>query len=257
MIQETATVERGPFEMIPHWLLDAEVSSHAMRLYLILRRHGNSNGVCFPGRKRLATQMHASTSTIDRARGELVQVGAICYRVRMSDDGDYTSNEYHVHWHSSPNCGFYSDEGSPACDDTSPACDDRGILTGDELTNTHKEPKQTNLDIYNQRFEEFWSVYPKRVGRKAAATKWRTAVKTANPDLIIEAATKYRDNPKRDPDFTANPATWLNQERWLDEPATAPKVKTGPIPVMDLYADEPCEHGDPLGKSRCALCRHK
>jgi len=26
---------------------------------------------------------------------------------------------------------------------------------------------------------------------------------------------------------------------------------------MDLYADEPCEHGDPLGEARCPLCRRK
>ena len=108
-------------------------------------------------------------------------------------------------------------------------------------------------DIF--RFEEFWKIYPKRVGRKAAATKWQTAVKTATPDQIIEAAKRYRDNPKRDPEFTANPATWLNQERWLDE-YEKPKV-SGPVTVMDLYAAEPCEHGDPMGESRCALCRRK
>jgi hypothetical protein len=108
-----------------------------------------------------------------------------------------------------------------------------------------------------ERFDEFWQVYPKRVGRKAAATKWRTAVQTATPDEIIEAAKRYRDNPKRDPDFTANPETWLNQERWLDEPAVAPKTKSGPVTVMDLYADEPCPHGDPLGEARCPLCRRK
>ena len=108
-------------------------------------------------------------------------------------------------------------------------------------------------DIF--RFEEFWKIYPKRVGRKAAATKWQTAVKTATPDQIIEAAKRYRDDPKRDPEFTANPATWLNQERWLDE-YEKPKV-SGPVTVMDLYAAEPCEHGDPMGESRCALCRRK
>jgi hypothetical protein len=251
-VQDSATVERGPFEMIPHWLLDAEVSSHAMRLYLILRRHGNAHHVCFPGRKRLAQQMNASTSTIDRARLELVSVGAICYRVRVSDDGDYTSNEYHVHWHQALKCGFYSDEGSPAGDDTSPAGDETGIFTGDDLTNTHSEPRQTN---YPERFEAFWREYPRREAKGRALKAWTKAVKTTNQQLIINAARDYAKSYTGDYQFIPLPATWLNDQAWLNE---TPKTKqAGPVTVMDLYADEPCEHGDPLGEARCPLCRRK
>jgi len=213
-VQDSATVERGPFEMIPHWLLDAEVSSRALRLYLILRRHGNDRGVCFPGRKRLATQMRSSTSTIDRARLELVAVGAICYRVRLSGDGDFTSNEYHVHWHQVNNCGFYSDEGSPVYDDTPPAGDDTGIITGDELTNTHLEPKQTELDM----FEQFWRVYPRRENKGRARTAFAKALKTTDATTIIEGAARYRDDPNREQQFTAHASSWLNGERWTDEP---------------------------------------
>lgn len=247
------TVQRGPFEMIPHWLLDTQVSSHAVRLYLILRRHGNDRGVCFPGRKRLAIQLGVSTSTIDRARAELAHAGAICYRTRMGTDGDYTSNEYHVHWFKLDECGFYVDEGYPACDDTPPAGEDRGMVTGDELTKT-----QLNLDPpkeYIDRFEDFWNVYPKKVARKKAHEAWKRVTRKHNRQMLIEAAQAYRDDPNRDPEFTLNPTTWMNQERWEDE-VEKPKP-SGPVTVMDLYAAEPCEHGDPMGEARCALCRNK
>jgi len=251
-VLDSATVERGPFEMIPHWLLDADVSSHAMRLYLILRRHGNGNGVCFPGRKRLAQQMNASTSTIDRARQELVTAGAICYRVRWSDDGDYTSNEYHVHWHQSAECGFYSDDRSPTYDDTPPAGDDTGIITGDELTNTQEEPKQTK---YPERFEQFWRAYPRREAKGRALKAWTKAIKTTNQQLIINAAQEYAETLTVEYQFIPLPATWLNDQAWLNE---RPKAKqSGPVTVMDLYADEPCEHGDPMGEARCPLCRRR
>ena len=62
------TVERGPFEMIPHWLLDAEVSALAIRLYLILRRHGDAQAMSYPGRRRLAELTHASGKSVDRAK---------------------------------------------------------------------------------------------------------------------------------------------------------------------------------------------
>ena len=94
-------------------------------------------------------------------------------------------------------------------------------------------------------FEDFWRVYPKRVQKAIAKAKWdaitgeglttRTLDKDsggyielelkASPDEIIEAARSYaksqrephsyslRDNGK----YTCNPATWLNQGRWMDE----------------------------------------
>lgn len=213
-VQDIAHVERGPFEMIPHWLLDADVSSHAMRLFLILRRHGNGKGVCFPGRKRLARQMNASTSTIDRARSELVEVGAICYRVRVCEDGDYTSNEYHVHWEQIEQCGFYSDEGYPTYDDTPPTYEHTGIITGDDLTYTKNEHKQTE----HYGFEQFWQVYPRKQNKGRAKTAFTKALTKATLTEIIEGAERYRDDPNREDEFTAHPSSWLNGERWTDSP---------------------------------------
>lgn len=223
----------------------------AVRLYLTLRRHGDASGLAFPGRKRLAELCSAGIKTVDRAKDELVEAGAICYRRRHSDDGDWTSNLYHVHWERSLACTFFDATLGQNRPHPRVKNDPTPSVKNDTLTNTQVEPRPKEVD----RFPDFWQVYPKRVGRKAAATKWRTAVKNATPDDIIEGAKRYRDDPKRDPEFTANPATWLNHERWLDEYET-PK-QTGPVTVMDLYADEPCPHGDPLGEAKCPLCRRQ
>jgi hypothetical protein len=66
-------------------------------------------------------------------------------------------------------------------------------------------------------FDEFWTTYPRRVGKGAARTAWAKAVRKIDPAEIIKAAAGYRDWPGRKPDFTAHPTTWLNQERWTDE----------------------------------------
>jgi len=246
-------VERGPFEMIPHWMLDHGFSSGAVHLWLVLRKHGDETRTSFPGRGRLSESLMVSKSTITRLVNELRGDGALCYRQRKSSDGDYTSNEYHLHWERKTNCTWFTDGlGRPQVDHPRPPTDHgRPQVMNRKRLSKQDSSNKKDLD----RFVEFWEVYPKRVGRKAAATKWRTAVKTATPDEIIEAAKRYRDNPKRHPDYTANPETWLNQERWLDEPET-PK-QSGPVTVMDLYADEPCEHGDPMGEARCPLCRRR
>jgi len=131
----SVTVDRGPFEMVPHWLLDEDVSAQAIRLYLLMRRHGNRDGTAFPGRRRLAEQMGASASTVDRAKADLIRVGALCETRRLSAEGDWTSNLYHVHWERLLDCRRLAgntkgspvgDDTSPAYGDTSPADDDTG-----------------------------------------------------------------------------------------------------------------------------------
>jgi hypothetical protein len=70
-------------------------------------------------------------------------------------------------------------------------------------------------------FARFWSAFPQKSGKPAAFKAWAAALKRgADPERIIRAAARYRDDPKRNPDKTKYPQGWLNDERYLDEPAT-------------------------------------
>ena len=213
----------------------------------------------WPSQDRLASYANVTDRGVRKAIRNLVELGEL--RVEVADGvsrNQYKPNRYWIQlqcpadcdgsmWHrrvelSDNQGGTFEQSGRNFLTDR---VEPQFLLISKETT----ENRQINM------FDEFWKVYPKRVGRKAAVTKWQTAIKTATPEQIIEAAKRYRDDPKRDPNFTANPATWLNQERWLDEYET-PK-QSGPVTVMDLYADKPCPHGDPLGEARCPLCRRR
>jgi len=91
------------------------------------------------------------------------------------------------------------------------------------------------------RFDEFWSAYPRRVGKQAAIKAWRKAVELTDPDTIIEGARRYaaaRDG--EDPKYTAHPSTWLNAGRWDDEPepryTPPPKMSTKDERIARLQA---------------------
>jgi hypothetical protein len=221
--------------MIPHWILDEEISGHAVRLYLLLRRHGDRDGRSFPSRRRLADQMHTSPSTVDRARAELVEVGAICERHRPGDGDNYTSNEYHVHW--DRGCPA-RDEGYPTGGGGSPAGDDRGVppVMNELIPTKNLDPPNTNSGRTRVRkpvdddpaFSTFWQAYPRKAAKGAARRAWTRAVAAADPDTIIAAAVAYRDDPNRADAYTAHPATWLNSERWLD----------GPLPERSSRSEE-------------------
>lgn len=83
-------------------------------------------------------------------------------------------------------------------------------------------------------FDRFWQTYPRRIAKPAARKAWAAAMKRgADPEQIILAANLYATNPRRkesDPKYTAHPATWLNQERYDDEP-DEPWTPPAPAPA--------------------------
>lgn len=71
-------------------------------------------------------------------------------------------------------------------------------------------------------FDRFWVAYPRKVAKGAARKAWATAVKNgADPEHVITAAAAHRNRhaaARTETRFIPHPATWLNSERWDDEP---------------------------------------
>lgn len=70
-------------------------------------------------------------------------------------------------------------------------------------------------------FEEFWKLYPKRVGKKVALESW--ARLKPDPGLCERIMEALRSQLQLDQwrqqqgKFIPHPASWLNQARWEDE----------------------------------------
>lgn len=100
------------------------------------------------------------------------------------------------------------------------------------------------VELKTATFEEFWKVYPKKVGKPLAKAKWNAIVNgglktrtldrdsgqyieielSATPHELLEGAKRYRKKlvdpvtyAMTESRFIAHPSTWLNQGRWLDE----------------------------------------
>jgi DNA-binding transcriptional MocR family regulator len=84
------------FAILPEWLLDAEVSDRAIRLYAILARYANTEGTAYPSRTTLAERMRCSVDTVDRAMKELVTTGAVEVEAAYTESGDRDVNRYTV-----------------------------------------------------------------------------------------------------------------------------------------------------------------
>jgi uncharacterized protein YdaU (DUF1376 family) len=68
-------------------------------------------------------------------------------------------------------------------------------------------------------FENFWSVYPRKINRAVALKAFEKAIRKTEADLIITAVRGYKFAD--DEQFIPHPATWLNQERWIDGTPTS------------------------------------
>lgn len=87
-------------------------------------------------------------------------------------------------------------------------------------------------------FNEFWSIYPKKVQRKTSEQKFKLYVKdecTFNAILLdVRMRLKSTDWTKENGRFIPHPTTYLNQQRWEDE--TKPEEKA--TSFMDMLREE-------------------
>jgi hypothetical protein len=122
------------------------------------------------------------------------------------------------------------------------------------LRRTPRSPPQAegdSADLQQRRFDEFWQEYPKKVGKEAARKAWDKIKPNAELrqkiSAAVETATQSEQWRRENGRFIPNPATWLNQGRWDDEPAvTKPgggtNARTGPPPGDPLEIKRQSEH---------------
>lgn len=82
--------------------------------------------------------------------------------------------------------------------------------------------------------ERFWSVYPHRIGKSDAIAKLDRIRKSRRVsfDKLMSGLDAYIASKPPDRQW-CNPATWLNQGRWDDEPST---------PALHRSAGQPAQH---------------
>ena len=74
------------------------------------------------------------------------------------------------------------------------------------------------MEVLTNRFEEFWSAYPKKCGKKPCRQKWELHKLDLIADRIIkDVELRKRVHRTWIEGFVPNPLTYINQERWEDE----------------------------------------
>ncbi len=114
-----------------------------------------------------------------------------------------------------------------------------GLQVGCTLTKrneTKHKPSISPSNGENDAFDTFWKMYPKKVGKGAA----EKAFKKYKPDdallntmlKAIEIQLQSEQWKKDCGQYIPNPATWLNQKRWEDEPDTGATSQGKELPYL-------------------------
>lgn len=82
--------------------------------------------------------------------------------------------------------------------------------------------------LRDEQAEKIYAVYPRKVGKPKALKSILHALASVPFDEVLEATAKYAQaRCGHDSEFTPHPATWFNQARYNDDPATwVQEIKT-------------------------------
>jgi hypothetical protein len=103
----------------------------------------------------------------------------------------------------------------------------------DKTSNSEIEPQEENkkrASALSPEFDQFWELFPNKVGKPKARSSFEAAARKAAPAAIIAGLQRYIATKPPDRPWL-NPATFLNQERWADQPAAVqPQARASPPP---------------------------
>jgi hypothetical protein len=203
------TKQRAPFTQVPNSLLcDPDISFKAKGLYALM--YSKPDGWTFY-EGALAKESRDGKEAVSSGLDELVKAGwlrrsggreqgtnrfcAYDYELLVSRDGEAVAEKP----------SRESRDGKPATNNTQGS---------NKEEDTPQPPKGAGKV---EGFDEFWSAYPRKVGKPKALSAW----KTKKPDLVTVLASLRRWKAsdqwtKDDGRYIPHPTTWLNREGWND-----------------------------------------
>ena len=229
-------------ELISSALNDSSATGTTKLVLIGLCNHANADGLCWPSVSRLATYARCNERTVQRHLRQLIELGEIRvvrkgggrsathYRIMLQErtqlrgdisvTGDtsvtsgVTSVSPHPRHQCHPNRNITINE---------PSLSNRSLADARTKIDYEGRPAVLLTGRFTPLFDEFWEQYPKKVGKGAARIKFDKAMTLVPFDELMAGLSRLNANLPSDPQFIPNPATWLNQERWTDEPASYSK----------------------------------
>lgn len=239
----------GPYAIVPAWVYShPDLNDSAVRVYGVLATFANAERCAWPSRALIGERCGKDVGTVGRALKVLVDAGALTIEQRKWDDSgkqrpsvyrlavfdprgqeperdidepgrdiansrSAISRKPEARYRASKNITIRTkpeeqNTRANVCENTQPA-----LIEVDGLT-----PAANDFD----RFQEFWSSYPRKIGKPKAQAAWKRLTKAkVDPQTIIDGCERwatYYAQARTEQRFIPHPTTWLNDARYDDTP---------------------------------------
>lgn len=94
-------------------------------------------------------------------------------------------------------------------------------------------------DDWQAEFNEFWATYPRKTAKPLARKAFDKAIKKTTLSVMLMALKWQKQSEQWLGGFIPHPSTWLNQERWDDEPPPPSLNKKNARAVRGIFGDDP------------------
>lgn len=194
------------FTTIPNaWIRDVRLSLKAKGLLAQLMSHSPGWSVTI---RSLADANGCGKDLIASAIAELERFGYLSRRQERNDAGQFSETV----WETSEPAETHRSE-NPAPDNPAPDNPDY------KKTNTKEEQsKELPQTSFEEKFEEFWMLYPRKVEKLDARKAFEKAY-TDHGDVVLDGVRRLATEPNLPPlQFIPYPASWLRAGGWTNDP---------------------------------------
>lgn len=207
------------------WAWERECSSAPEKLVLMaLADHAGEDGKCWPATAKLQEKTGLSRASVFRHLAALEDKGALRREQRFRDDGSQTSSVlWLVQEPPDPRLNLRRGGSQHETGPVSPATPLEPSL--EPSVEEEKNPPTPHDALDPDGFDDFWAKYPRKVGKPDARKKLITALRTTPRSVILEGLWRWKVYWQRagtELGYIPNPATWLHQRRWEDDPPPVP-----------------------------------
>jgi len=178
----------------------------------------DDRGQCWPSMAAIAEK---ARMTERGARGAIARLEVAGYVRRDVNRGRGLSNLYTVKPEPENRNAVPGKEKNRNETTLKPERDDTktGTAVPPEPSENHQEPSVDTHTAHRGDFDAFWSIVPRKVGKGAARKAYTKALALTDPDTLLRGMKRYAESVRSTEErYICHPATWLNQERWDDEP---------------------------------------
>ncbi len=88
-------------------------------------------------------------------------------------------------------------------------------------------------------FDQFWEAYPRKEGKGAARAAFEKAITLTDINTMLGTLAWQSKSEAWMEGFAPHGATWLNQERWDDQPMAPTLNKKNARALRAIFGDDP------------------